>query len=94
MVTGRPLFPAIDENELLEFFVIRIGMPPQDMIEKARKRRQFFDGNKKLIRSNKSRIPKDSFEKSETIRKALYSEVDDDFIDFIEVSTIIQIICV
>ena len=43
MVTGRPLFPAIDEHELLEFFIIRIGMPPQEMIDKAKKRKMFFD---------------------------------------------------
>ena len=56
------------------------------MIDKAKKRKMFFDQNKKLIRSRKSRIPKNSFERSETVRKALYSETDDDFIDFVEVS--------
>ena len=39
LVTGRPLFPAIDENELLEFFIIRIGMPPEEMINRAKKKR-------------------------------------------------------
>jgi len=39
MVTGKPLFPAIDENELLELMVVRIGMPPQDMINNCKKRR-------------------------------------------------------
>lgn len=28
LVTGNPLFPAINEKELLEFFIIRIGWPP------------------------------------------------------------------
>jgi serine/threonine protein kinase len=28
MVVGSPLFPAADENELLEFFVITIGKIP------------------------------------------------------------------
>ena len=41
-----------------------------------------------MIRSRRSRIPKNSFERSETIRKALYSETDNDFIDFIEVSEV------
>lgn len=90
MVTGRPLFPAIDENELLEFFVIRVGMPPKEMIDKARKKRQFFDKNNFLIRSRQSRIPTSSTERSETIKKALYSETDDDFIDFIEKCLIID----
>jgi serine/threonine protein kinase len=28
LLTGRPLFPALDENELLEFMVLIIGQPP------------------------------------------------------------------
>lgn len=60
------------------------------MIDKAKKRKMFFDQNKKLIRSRKSRIPKNSFERSETVRKALYSETDDDFIDFVEKCLIID----
>ena len=32
LVTGRPLFPAVDEHELLELIRIRIGLPPQEMI--------------------------------------------------------------
>ena len=27
LLTGRPLFPAVDENELLEFFIMMIGVP-------------------------------------------------------------------
>lgn len=54
--TGRPLFPAVDENELLEFFIMMIGMPPNEMIEKARKRNRFFDKNGKVIRSKQSRL--------------------------------------
>ena len=49
--TGRPLFPAVDENELLEFFVMMIGMPPNEMIDKCRKKTKFFDKDGKLIRS-------------------------------------------
>ncbi len=51
MITGRPLFPALDENELLELFIMMIGLPPSDMIERAKKRSKFFDKNDKLIRS-------------------------------------------
>jgi dual specificity tyrosine-phosphorylation-regulated kinase 2/3/4 len=86
MVTGKPLFPAIDENELLELMVIRIGMPPQEMINNCKKRRQFFDLNGKLIRSRKSRVPRDAQERSEPVSKALFWEKDNDFLDFIEVS--------
>jgi dual specificity tyrosine-phosphorylation-regulated kinase 2/3/4 len=28
LYTGRPLFPALDENELLEFMILIIGNPP------------------------------------------------------------------
>jgi serine/threonine protein kinase len=29
LITGQPLFPAKDENELLEFFLITIGSIPE-----------------------------------------------------------------
>jgi len=32
MITGVPLFPACDEIELLEYFIITIGDIPQFMI--------------------------------------------------------------
>ena len=87
LVTGRPLFPAVDENELLELFRIRIGMPPTEMIQKCKKRKMFFNNMQQLIRSKKSRLPTGAADRSDTIRNALYSEYDPDFIDFIEVST-------
>ena len=43
LVTGRPLFPAIDEHELLELMRIRIGLPNEEMIRNAKKRRLFFN---------------------------------------------------
>ena len=86
LVTGRPLFPAIDEKELLEWIRIRIGDMPEHMIKKCTKRRQFYDANLTLIRSSRSRIPRGSQPMCDTIRNALYSEDDDEFIDFIEVS--------
>ena len=39
LVTGRPLFPAIDEKELLEWILIRIGHMPEHMIKNCTKRR-------------------------------------------------------
>ncbi len=36
--TGRPLFPAVDENELLEFMTMIIGKIPESMINKGSKR--------------------------------------------------------
>ena len=43
LVTGRPLFPAQDEHELLELFRIRIGMPPEEMVRKCKKRKYLFN---------------------------------------------------
>lgn len=54
--TGRPLFPAVDENELLEFFVMMVGMPQQEMIDKAKKKNKFFREGKQIIRSKNSRL--------------------------------------
>ena len=39
LVSGRPLFPAWDENELLELIRIRIGLPPEELIKKCKKRK-------------------------------------------------------
>jgi dual specificity tyrosine-phosphorylation-regulated kinase 2/3/4 len=43
LVTGRPLFPAVDEHELLELIRIRIGMPPEEMSKSGKKRKYFFN---------------------------------------------------
>jgi dual specificity tyrosine-phosphorylation-regulated kinase 2/3/4 len=53
LATGRPIFPASDENDLMEYFRIRLGMPPKEMINTCRKKREFFDKNNKIIRSKK-----------------------------------------
>lgn len=55
---GRPIFPGLDENELLEFHTLMCGNTPQHMMDKASKKARFFnvqDGNK-LIRSKQSRL--------------------------------------
>ncbi len=56
LVTGTPLFPAVNEKELLEFSIIRIGMPSEVMIDKCRKKKMFFDNNLKIIKSRASCI--------------------------------------
>lgn len=43
LYTGSPLFPAIDENELLEFHFLMCGNPSQLMIEIAKNREKFFN---------------------------------------------------
>jgi dual specificity tyrosine-phosphorylation-regulated kinase 2/3/4 len=85
MATGRPLFPAQDENELMEYYKVRVGLPPLDMVQSCSKKRQFFDVHNNLIRSKKSRLPPNAGVRSLPIRDALYCEDDSEFIEFIEV---------
>ena len=60
----------------------------EEMINKCSKRKFFFDHNRRLTRSKRSRVPKGSREGSDPIRSAIFSEDDDDFIDFVEVSSV------
>jgi dual specificity tyrosine-phosphorylation-regulated kinase 2/3/4 len=55
---GRPIFPGIDENELLEFHILMCGNPPQYMIDKCNKQKKFFkvDEGYRVIRSPNSRL--------------------------------------
>jgi len=39
MLTGRPLFPALDENELIECYIMMFGYLPLQMLKRAKKRR-------------------------------------------------------
>lgn len=39
---GHPIFPAFDENELLEFHTSICGMPPDFMLEDSQKLTLFF----------------------------------------------------
>lgn len=73
--TGRPLFPAVDENELLEFFIMMIGFPSSEMIEKARKRNKFFDKDGKIVRSKQSRLLT-SGKKTYPLRKVIEHDPD------------------
>jgi len=42
LITGKPLFPAKDENELLEYFTCILGEIPEHMVLSAKKYSQFF----------------------------------------------------
>lgn len=83
--TGRPLFPAIDENELLEFFIMMIGLPSNDMIEKAKKKTKFFDKDGKMVRSRQSRL-RGQGKKAYPLRRAIEHDPkeESDYLDLIE----------
>lgn len=42
LITGSVLFPAHDENELIEYFVVTIGKVPMEMLPHAKKYKQFY----------------------------------------------------
>jgi serine/threonine protein kinase len=56
MVVGQPIFPAKDENDLLEYFIVTLGQIPNFMIKQSKKYNQFFqqnlEGQDELIRSS------------------------------------------
>ena len=93
LITGKPLFPAKDENELIEFFVITVGCIPDQFVVTGknydkfyRRQTSLFGGvYHELIRSRKTVLPNKLKERSEDIRFLLRNhEVSEDIIDFIE----------
>ena len=81
LYTGRPLFPAIDENELLEFFTLIIGKTPQQMIQNAKKRYKFFHRDDQIIPSPKSRLARSN--QTFSLQDALQNTSDKDLLDFL-----------
>lgn len=79
----------MDENELVEILIARVGTIPEHMIQKAKKKHMFFRASQenKVIRSSKSRVPSGIKPGSEGIRKMFANNNDEDLIDFLEVST-------
>jgi dual specificity tyrosine-phosphorylation-regulated kinase 2/3/4 len=95
LTTGTPLFPAMDENELLEMFIVMVGLIPQEMLQRAKKRRQFFTKDGQVIKSKKSRL-QSTDPGSYPFNVLLATENDDElFIDFVEVNIYknLMIIC-
>ena len=76
LITGRPLFPARDESELLEYFTITVGNLSENMIKKGKNFKKFFEKNTsifgsvsyELIRSKNTIIGGELKERSEPIR--------------------------
>lgn len=42
LIIGNPLFPAKDENELLEYFIVTVDKIPVNMLTNAKKYKQFY----------------------------------------------------
>ena len=75
MKKGTPMFPALDENELLEMFVMVVGEPPLHMRNSGKKKNRFFDIKGNIIRSKNSRV-KDAAERSLTIESLFVEDKD------------------
>lgn len=88
LLTGRPLFPALDENELLEFMIMIIGHPPAQMVDKAKKRNKFYTKDNQPIISTKSRLAK-AKRQHLPLSEAIESE-DWEFVDFLKQCLIID----
>ncbi len=90
LVTGRPLFPALDENELLEFFTLIIGRVPHHMIHNAKKKHKFFHrDNHTIIPSSKSRLVY-SDRTSFPLTEALAELNDPEFVNFLQCCLILD----
>jgi dual specificity tyrosine-phosphorylation-regulated kinase 2/3/4 len=45
LFTGEPLFPGDSEQELLEMMMQLLGIPPQELTNKSRKKKHYFDSD-------------------------------------------------
>ena len=102
LITGRPIFPAKDENELLEYFTITVGNLPEGMITQGKNFEKFYKKNTsifgsvsyELIRSKKTIYGSKLKERSEPVRSLLQNfDVGEDIVDFIEKCLVYDVEC-
>lgn len=102
LITGRPIFPAKDENELLEYFTITVGHLPESMITQGKNFKKFYKKNTsifgsvsyELIRSKKTIYGSKLKERSEPVRSLLqHFDVGEDIVDFIEKCLVYDVGC-
>lgn len=55
LMTGRPLFPGDDEEELMQMYMEVFGVPPRSMLERCSRRKYFFTSDYKPIMTAKNR---------------------------------------
>ena len=92
LITGKPLFPAHDENELVEFMILTISKVPEKMLENAKKYKQFYVKKRdffsfyqhELIRSKLSTNGEKIIESSQPVAKFLENRASPAIINFIE----------
>ena len=93
------MFPAHDENELLEYITVTIGRIPKQMLESCKKYKLFYKKTNnflstyshELIRSKDSNLGKYITEGSQPIGSLLYSRTtNQDIINFIEQCLVLE----
>ena len=90
LITGQPLFPAHDENHLLEYIVLTMGSLPDQMVYNSSKYKRFFDTKGNLIKSKRSKVPDDAAPGSEPLYYLLKTDKDDELTKFIAQCLIID----
>jgi serine/threonine protein kinase len=88
LIIGTPLFPAKDENELVEYLIITLGEIPHYMLDPAKKYKQFFSkpgGDlDDIIRSPVTSLGKGKLQPgAHPIKKLLHNKTSPECIDFI-----------
>lgn len=81
MAIGYPLFPGENEQEQLQCIMEVLGVPPQRLIDRSPRKKQFFDSSNapRLVANSRNKIRKPS---TKSLAQALRTE-DDLFLDFV-----------
>lgn len=58
MLTGQILFPAENEEDLIALIIELLGMPPQEVLEKAQKKLKIWDSDLIFLSNNREIKPK------------------------------------
>ncbi|OHT06294.1 CMGC family protein kinase [Tritrichomonas foetus] len=82
LLTGTPLFPAEDENELVNQISEVIGLPPKELIKKGPRAKHYFneDGTLKNFANTKGK----KYEVSNKTLRDLAHIKDNDLLDLVE----------
>eukprot|EP00769_Ergobibamus_cyprinoides_P003940 gnl/Ergobibamus_cyprinoides/5451.p2 GENE.gnl/Ergobibamus_cyprinoides/5451~~gnl/Ergobibamus_cyprinoides/5451.p2 ORF type:complete len:126 (-),score=11.08 gnl/Ergobibamus_cyprinoides/5451:83-460(-) len=89
LYTGHPLFPGRDEADQLARQMQVMGLPPQDLIQAAPRRKVFFTERPQSrprfapnpVKDSRGRVRRPS---SRTLAAAVHRPADDDFVSFLQ----------
>lgn len=85
LATGTPIFPGENERDQLACIMEYLGPPPQEMISKSPRKKEFFDANAgyapKLVLNSKRRM---RYPGTRSLAVFLGLSKDDEFVSFVE----------